>query len=177
MTDVGVRKIDHMCLAVRDLERACRLFVDVMGGEFVGGGDNPALGVRAVQILMGRIKVELLQPLEPDGYLDRYIAKHGEGFHHLTMYVDDVAAADAALREAGYETVDLSLERTSWRETFLRPSASFGALIQLATPSDPWPDTIPAITLDDVLAGRVQILDNVVTWKETGTRVWPEPTT
>lgn len=173
MSTTGIRQVDHICLAVRDADRACRLFIDVMGGSFVGGGDNPALGVRAVQIKMGRIKVELLQPLEPGGYLDRYIDKHGEGFHHITMYVDDVAATDAALNEAGYGTVDLSTDRYDWKETFLRPSSAFGALIQLSTPSDPWPDQIPGITLQDVLQGRVQVLDNVVTWKESGAAIWP----
>ena len=173
MSLAGIEKIDHVCIAVRDIDRACRLFIDVMGGSFVGGGDNPALGVRAVQIHLGKVKVELLQPQEPGGYLERYIDKHGEGFHHLTMYVDDVEATDAVLREQGYETVDLSTERTSWKETFLRPTSAFGALIQLSRPGDPWPEQIPGITVDDVLAGKVAILDNVVTWKESGERIWP----
>jgi methylmalonyl-CoA/ethylmalonyl-CoA epimerase len=169
----GVRQVDHICLAVRDVERACRLFIDVMGGAFVGGGDNPKLGVRAIQIKMGKMKVELLQPLEPGGYLERYIEKHGEGFHHLTMYVDDVEATDTALRAAGYDTVDLNTEPDDWKETFLRPSSAFGALIQLSTPKDPWPDRIPGLTLEDILEGRVQVLDNVVSWKATGEQVWP----
>lgn len=173
MSLAGVQRLDHICLAVRDMERACRLFIDVMGGTFVGGGDNPKLGVRAIQIKMGQIKVELLQPLEPGGYLERYIEKHGEGFHHLTMYVDDVAETDAALRAAGYETVDLDTEPDAWKETFLRPSSAFGALIQLSTPKDPWPDAIPGMTLADVLEGKVQVLENVVSWKESGEQVWP----
>jgi methylmalonyl-CoA epimerase len=174
VSGIGVRQFDHVCLAVRDLDRACKLFIDVMGGRFVGGGDNPKLGVRAVQIKMGKVKVELLQPLEPNGYLDRYIDKHGEGFHHITMYVDDVEAADAALNAAGYGTVDLNTDSDDWRETFVRPSSAFGALIQLSTPKDPWPDEIPGLTLETVLAGNVGVLDNVLFWKDSGERIWPQ---
>jgi len=163
-----INKVDHICLAVRDAARACELFVGVLGGEFVGGGDNARLEVRAVQIRMGKIKVELLQPLEPDGYLAKYIERYGEGFHHLTIYVDDVPTADGALNDAGFATVDLSTDRDSWQETFTRPSSSFGALIQLSTPGDPWPDTIPGITLDDVLEGRISVLDNVMWWTDSG---------
>ncbi|MCP3975211.1 MAG: glyoxalase, partial [bacterium] len=76
-----INKVDHICLAVRDAARACRLFIDVMGGKFVGGGDNPRMGARAVQIKMGKMKVELLQPLEPDNFLAKYIERYGEGFH------------------------------------------------------------------------------------------------
>lgn len=165
--------VDHVCIAVRDAARACRLFIDVMGGTFVGGGDNPRLGVRAVQIKLGAVKVELLEPLDPDGYLAAYIDRHGEGFHHLTLYTDDVVAADATVTAAGFETVDLDTDHPSWLETFTRPSSTFGALIQLSTPRDPWPDAMPGVTLSDVLEGAVHVLDNVVTWKKDGSPIWP----
>ena len=165
--------VDHVCLAVRDARRACDLFIDVMGGTFVGGGDNPRLGVRAVQIKLGKMKVELLEPLDPGGYLSRFIDRHGEGFHHLTLYTDDVVAADRQVRDAGFETVDLHTDNSTWKETFTRPSSTLGALIQISTPSDPWPDEMPGVRLDDVLDGRVQVLDNVVTWKQSGEPIWP----
>ena len=168
-----IDKVDHVCLAVRDAERACRLFIDVMGGTFVGGGDNPRLGVRAIQVRLGAIKVEILQPLEDDGYMERFIAKHGEGLHHLTIYVDDVPAVDAALNAEGFQTVDLSADHPSWHETYTRPGSTFGALIQLSKPGDPWPDDIPGHHLEDVLAGKVTVLDNVISWKDTGEVIWP----
>jgi len=89
------------------------------------------------------------------------------------MYVEDVEATDAALNAAGYATVDLDTGPDDWKETFLRPSSAFGALIQLSTPKDPWPDAIPGLTLPDILEGRVQVLDNVVSWKESGEHLWP----
>ena len=163
-----INKVDHICLAVRDATKACELFIDLMGGSFVGGGDNPRLGARAIQIKLGKIKVELLQPTDPSSLLAKFIERHGEGFQHLTIYVDDVPATDAALREAGFGTVDMSTEHDTWHETFTRPSTTFGALIQLSTPSDPWPDEIPGITLQDVLEGRISVMDNIMQWKDTG---------
>jgi methylmalonyl-CoA/ethylmalonyl-CoA epimerase len=174
VTGFTFRKLDHVALAVRSMEAACRLFVDVLGAEFIGGGDNPELQVRAVQLrLPPGTKIELLQPLVEGSYLDRYLEAKGEGFHHLTVYVDDVAAAVDSLVGAGYDVVDTDLSRSSWQETFVRPSSGFGALIQVARPGVPWESPIEGITLNDVLAGRVQVLANVLTLKETGEELRP----
>jgi methylmalonyl-CoA/ethylmalonyl-CoA epimerase len=173
---MSVEKLDHVAVAVSSVADACRLFIDALGGVFVGGGDNPRLGVRAVQIAFPPgSKVELLQPVSEDGFLAEFIRRHGEGFHHVTLYVDDVETMDAQISSAGFGTVDLSLERASWQEIFTRPGSTFGALIQLSKPADPWPVPVPGITLDDVLTGKVQVLDNVITWKESGEEIWPGP--
>ncbi len=171
MTDnpIGLTKLDHMSLAVRSIEDACRLFIDRLGAEFVGGGDNFELGVKAVQLrLPPGTKIELLQPLDEDGFLARYIERHGEGFHHMTAYVEDIPAAVEGLEAAGYEVVDTRTDAPSWHETFLRPSSGFGALIQLARPETAWETPIEQITLQDVLDGKVRTASNVVSWIETG---------
>lgn len=169
-----VRKFDHVALAVRDLPRAVALFQDVLGFTFVGGGDNPELLVRAIQLRApGSIKVELLSPTSPDSYLSAYLDRKGEGFHHMTAYVDDVAAAAGALEAAGYGTVDTTTARDSWHETFLRPSAAFGALVQLARAAVPWTGPLQGVTAQDVLDGRVSVLANHVTWTETGEVILP----
>ncbi|GIU93374.1 MAG: hypothetical protein KatS3mg011_2280 [Acidimicrobiia bacterium] len=162
-------RLDHVCVAVRSLERACRLFVDLMGGEFVGGGDNPRLGVRAVQLRYPPgVKIELLQPLTSDNWLSRYLDRHGEGLHHLTIVAPDIPEAEQRLHQFGFETVDTDISHPTWQETFTRPSSTFGALIQVAKPSHPWEKAPPGLMLDDVLAGRVQVLDNIMTWKDSG---------
>jgi methylmalonyl-CoA/ethylmalonyl-CoA epimerase len=169
-----IRKFDHVCVVVWSIADACRLYVDVLGGEFIGGGDSPRLGVRAVQLRYSPGgKVELLEPLDTEGWLHRYLIRYGPGFHHLTLYTDDVLEAERALHEHGFDTVDTDVSRPSWKETFTRPSSTFGIVIQLATPSDPWEAPLPEITLVDVLQGRVQLEENVVSWKETGRQIWP----
>jgi catechol 2,3-dioxygenase-like lactoylglutathione lyase family enzyme len=79
-------------------------------------------------------KVELLEPLG-DGFLSRFLDRHGEGMHHMTFKTDDIAAAIAHVEGLGYELVDKSLDHPNWKEAFLRPSGAHGSLIQLAQPS------------------------------------------
>jgi methylmalonyl-CoA/ethylmalonyl-CoA epimerase len=169
-----IRKLDHICIAVWSIADACRLYVDVLGAEFIGGGDNPRMGMRAVQLRYPPGgKVELLEPLSQEGWLYQYLQRYGPGFHHLTFYTDDVLEAEHVINEHGFDTVDTDLSYPSWKETFTRPSSTFGIIVQLATPSHPWDAPLPEITLVDVLEGRVQILENVVSWKATGHQVWP----
>lgn len=172
-----ITSFDHLALAVDDLPRAVRLFRDVLGFEFVGGGDNPELDVRAIQLrLAGSVKVELLTPLGPDSYLAAYLEGRGEGMHHVAMYVDDVDDTATRLTEAGYGVVDTRTDREPWHETFLRPSSAFGTLVQLARPALPWTEPLEGVTAEDVLAGRVQVLANVVTWKDGGEQIVPRTT-
>lgn len=156
-----IRKLDHVAIAVRSLPAAVRLFHEVLGGEFIGGGDNPQLRVRAVHLRFPPdMRVELLSPLGPDSYLHRYLDGHGEGFHHMTFYADEVQAAVDHVTANGFEVVDTVVGSPTWDETFLRPSTSFGALIQLARPVIPWTEPLEGVTVDDVLAGHIGVLAN-----------------
>jgi methylmalonyl-CoA/ethylmalonyl-CoA epimerase len=152
---VNVRKVDHLGIAVHSIEEASRLFIDVLGGEFVAGGDEDRRGIRTVQIRLGGFKLELMQPLDDGSYLARYLARYGQGFHHMTVFVDDVVEAVATLEAAGYEVVDTNLANPSWKETYLRPRSGFGTLIQLAETDMTWQESYPGVTLESVLAGAV----------------------
>jgi len=78
--------------------------------------------------------VELLEPLG-EGFLSRFLAKRGEGLHHMTFKTEDIRAAITHVEGLGYELVDVSLDDPDWKEAFMRPSRSHGTLIQLAQPS------------------------------------------
>lgn len=153
----SVLRFDHAAIAVRDLRRALALFRDVLGGRFIGGGDDPSLQIRTLQLqLPPGTKIELMQPLGPDSYLAHYIDRHGEGLHHITLFVEDVMVAVAAMEQAGFEVVDTSLGRATWHETFVRPSSGFGTLIQLAASELRWTEPIrPDLRPEDVIEGRV----------------------
>lgn len=156
MSDTPVRSFDHIALAVRSLADAARLFRDVFGATFVSGGDDEKLDMRSAQYLLPPgTKIELLQPLTEDCALARYIEKHGEGFHHATMFFDDIEQLIPRLDEAGFEVTDTDLSDPGWRETYLRPSSGFGALFQFADTNLDWANPIPGITEEAVLAGRV----------------------
>ena len=169
-----VRKLDHVAIAVEDLRAAARLFIDVLGGAYIGGGDNPDIEVRAIQVRFPPdVRVELLTPTTETSYLRAYLDRHGEGFHHMTAYVDNVHEVEQVLGAAGYPTVGTQAQEDEWHETFTRPGASHGALLQFAVPRVPWTEPLAGTSVDDVLEGRIQVLANVVTWKASGERILP----
>jgi methylmalonyl-CoA epimerase len=150
-----VRHLDHVAIATVDLEPAVRLFVDVLGGRMLSGGDNDETGMRLMQIACGGFKVELMQSLRTDSMLARHLLKRGEGLHHLTFMVDDVASTISSLDDLGYETVGTDDASPDWAETFLSPRQSFGALIQFCATNLRFDVATEAYTVSDVLAGRV----------------------
>ncbi|EHK82451.1 VOC family protein [Saccharomonospora azurea] len=164
-----VERLDHVAVAVHDLAAPCTLFLDVLGGVLIAGGDDEELGIRTVQVRFPPgSKVELLQPLDENSYLSAYLAKHGPGFHHLTCFVADVEDAARTLEDAGFHTVDTRSGTNFWDETYIRPSSGFGTLIQLASSPLSWsePCMPEGATVADVLAGRIAWNQARPQWKE-----------
>lgn len=127
-------ELDHVAVAVHSIKDALRLYRDALGGEYLMGAEGGDTW-RWVQVRFpGGGKVELLEPLG-DGFLSRFLDRHGEGMHHMTFKTDDIAAAIAHVEGLGYELVDTRLDDPHWKEAFLRPSNAHGTLIQLAQPS------------------------------------------
>ena len=156
-----VQRFDHTAIAVRDMRAATDFFCGMLGAEMIHGGDDPRLRIRTIQLRFPEgSKIELLQALDDDTGVARFLEKRGEGLHHITFFVDDVAEAERVLHAAGYETVDTHLEDPGWRETYLRPRSGFGALIQLAdTNKESWTEPTTDYTLEDVLSGDVVWVD------------------
>ena len=154
---IDVQKFDHIGIAVRDLARAAELYGDVLGGELVRGGDDLELGLRTMQFKFPPgIKVELLTPIG-DSYLARYLDKHGEGFHHATIFVPDVHQAVAELESPGFEVVDFDATMDTWQEVFVRPASGFGALLQIVSSVSDWASPVPGMTRDGRPCRRVAL--------------------
>jgi methylmalonyl-CoA/ethylmalonyl-CoA epimerase len=129
-------ELDHVAVAVRSIEAALPLFRDALGGDYLMGG-NQDEGWRWVQFRYANGgKVELLEP-RGEGFLSRFLERHGEGLHHVTFKTDDIRAAIAEVESRGYELVDVNLDDPRWQEAFLRPSKAHGTLIQLAQSDAP----------------------------------------
>jgi methylmalonyl-CoA/ethylmalonyl-CoA epimerase len=157
---IDVRRFDHIGIAVRDLARAAELYGEILGGTLVRGGDDVELGIRTLQFkLPPDVKVELLTPLG-NSYMQRYLDKHGEGFHHATIFVGDVRAAVAELESRGFVTVDLEDSMPTWQEVFVKPSSGFGALLQLVATVSDWSTPIEGMTVEGVLAGEWRWMNN-----------------
>lgn len=151
---LGLRHVDHLAFAVPSIREALTLFGDLLGGEFVNGGDEPALGIRTVQLrLPPGLRVELLEPATPDSYLHEHLATRGPGFHHLTVMVADAATALVELGAAGYETTGTRMDDGAWRQTYVRPRSGHGVLIQVVESDIDWDRPHPEATLEQVLGG------------------------
>jgi methylmalonyl-CoA/ethylmalonyl-CoA epimerase len=139
MTDglpIEVLKVDHVAMATWDARGPARLLTDVLGAAFVDGGDEETAGFRWLQFQLPGGKVEVLEPLHRDGFLYKFLTKRGEGLHHVTLYVADLAGALPVLEDAGYKPVDVNLGHAAWQEAFLHPRDTPGVLIQLAQVPD-----------------------------------------
>jgi len=125
--------IDHVGVAVSDLERAIAVYEGTFGMPVAHRETVESQGVEAVLLDIGDGHVELLRPLAPETTVGRYIAKRGEGLHHVAYRVDDIEAALARLQEVGVELID-SEARAGIRGTrvaFLHPRAGEGVLTEL----------------------------------------------
>ena len=124
-------RFDHVAIGVHDAEKAAAVFRDILGGEPVGGMDVPKEGFRFFQYRYpNRMKIELLEPIGENGFLPKFLARRGEGVHHLTFKVTGIEAKMEYLRFRGIEPVHVILEGP-WKEAFIHPKQAHGVLIQL----------------------------------------------
>jgi methylmalonyl-CoA/ethylmalonyl-CoA epimerase len=132
---VKVKRIDHVGVAVRDKEKAGRFLTEALGARKVL--DEPWV-FRGQEFNWAYFdlgeggRIELISSPDPDNFINRYIEKRGEGMHHITIQVEDLAEAIESLGEMGVEVHDINTSDPSWKEAFISPRDSFGVLIQLA---------------------------------------------
>ena len=136
MSEVGplVRgaQLDHVAVAVHDAEESAKLFRDVLGAEFAGYGDNVEQAFRFVQYRFPNGgKVELVTPIG-EGFVSRFLDGRGEGVHHVTFTVRDLASQVERMRVGGVELIQVDVENPHWREAFIHPRNAHGVLIQVA---------------------------------------------
>lgn len=135
-----LRRISHLGIAVNNLEAAIRLYRDVFGLEpahrWVAEKDR----MEACSFSVDGIEIELMQPLEPDSPVGRFIARRGEGIHHVAFKVEDVAEALHRAQGSGLETVDQEPRPGGDGRTliaFLHPKSTGGVLMELEEDVEP----------------------------------------
>lgn len=130
---MAVIRLDHFAVAVRDPRPAAQLYGEMLGGRYVQGvSDWRGFGFIQFEYPNGsRLEVIFPGP-EKDGFLRRFLERHGEGMHHMTFLVDDLRAEVERLRSAGYRVVDEDYSDPNWRDAFLSPLTAHGTIVQLA---------------------------------------------
>ena len=129
--------IDHVGVAVSDLDRAIALYEGTFGMPLVYRETVTEQGVEAVLLDVGDGHVELLSPLGPETVVGKFVERRGEGLHHVAYRVDDIDAVLAQLKEAGVELID-SEPRVGIRQSrvaFLHPKSTGSVLTELVEPA------------------------------------------
>jgi methylmalonyl-CoA/ethylmalonyl-CoA epimerase len=130
--------IDHVGVAVKDIDSAVALYRDTFGMPLVHREKVTQQGVDAALLDVGEGHVELLQPLGPETAVGKFIARRGTGLHHVAYRVPDVEETLARLATAGLRLID-EHPRTGIRGSrvaFLHPSSTGGVLTEIVQPAE-----------------------------------------
>jgi catechol 2,3-dioxygenase-like lactoylglutathione lyase family enzyme len=128
---------DHVALASSDTSPALRFLTGRLGGTVLGGGQS--VGLRPMQVFVGDatgdgMAIELLEPWQPEhnDFLARFVARRGEGPHHMTFKVPNLMDAVERARQHGLQPVKIDVSDPQWKEAFLMPADAHGTVVQLA---------------------------------------------
>ncbi|HOS70000.1 MAG TPA: methylmalonyl-CoA epimerase [Bacillota bacterium] len=128
-----VRKIDHIGIAVSNLDEAVKLYKDVLGLELHGTEVVPEQKVKVAFLPVGDTEVELLESTSDDGPIAKFIEAKGQGIQHIAFRVDDIEAALEEMKAKGMRLID---EKPRYgaggaKIAFLHPKSTGGVLIEL----------------------------------------------
>ena len=128
-----VLKLDHVGIAVEDLEASLAVYEGILGMKLHGTEEVAEQKVKTAFLPVGDTEVELLESTDPEGPIGKFIAAKGQGVQHLAFRVKDIDAALAELKEKGVRLIDETPRYGAGgaRIAFLHPKATGGVLIEL----------------------------------------------
>ncbi len=100
------KKIDHICIAVKDLEKAKKIYEDVLGLELYCEYIAESEKIKVARYYIGEVALELMESTSPDGEVAKFIKKNGEGVFLISYEVDDVEKKLKELKDKGYKLID-----------------------------------------------------------------------
>jgi methylmalonyl-CoA/ethylmalonyl-CoA epimerase len=124
-------RIDHLGIAVTSIAQARRLY-EALGLTVLEDPEEDE-GVRSVMIPLGESRLRLLESLDKNTTLAKFLEQHGEGLNHMALHVDDISAAFEELKQAGIQLISDEIEiGAGGRLHFLvHPSAANGVLLEI----------------------------------------------
>ena len=128
-----ITHIEHIGIAVSDLGKAIRYYEEVLGLECYGIEEIEDQKVRTAFFKIGETKIELLESIDPEGPVGRYIKKRGEGIHHIAYATDNVTEALSEAENNGIQLIDKQPRKGAegLMIGFLHPNSTFGVLTEL----------------------------------------------
>ncbi len=129
---VSTMRLDHLGIAVKSIAEA-KKFYETLGLSVEHEETVEHEQVKTAMLPLGDTRIELLEPTAEDSVIGRYLAKRGEGLHHIAMHVPDVDAAMAAMRSAGARLVNEQVKTGAGghRYFFVHPSSTGGVLLEV----------------------------------------------
>lgn len=129
-----VLKVDHIGIAVKDLEQSKKFYTEMLGMTAMGEETVEQQKVKVCFIPSGDSEVELLESTSPDGPIAKFIEKNGEGIQHVALRVDNIENALADLKEKGVRLIDEKPRYGAGGASiaFVHPKATGGILLELS---------------------------------------------
>ena len=125
--------LDHVGIAVAEVDESLAFFRDALGLEVTAVEEVPSQRVRAHWVLAGSTALEILEPTADDSPIAKFVNRRGPGLHHITLRVDDLTAALAELKQRGVRLIDEAPRSGAEgaRVAFIHPSSAHGVLVEL----------------------------------------------
>ena len=126
-------KIDHIGIAVRSLSDVVQFYENVVGLKVSGYDEVEDQRVRVAMVPAGDTRIELLEPIDDQSPIEKFMAKRGEGIHHIALSVDNIEEALERFKAAGARLIDAAPRpgAHNTRIAFIHPSTTHGVLLEL----------------------------------------------
>jgi len=153
-----MRRIHHVGIVVNRLQDAYRFYRDTLGLPLIKEATIPDQHVRAALLGAGESEIELLEPLDATSGIGRFLARRGEGLHHLCFDTPDIVKTLTSLREMRVELLDAAPRAgLAGQIAFVHPKACCGVLVELATPSAPAAEVPSPVRLKRLVVGAADV--------------------
>ena len=132
-TLVSMNKVEHIGIAVKNIDEAAKVFDILLNQKPYKTEAVESEGVKTSFYQVGETKIELLESTKEDSSIAKFIAKKGEGIHHIAFDVDDIEKEIQRLQEAGFELIHKSPKAGADNKliAFLHPKSSNSVLVEL----------------------------------------------
>jgi len=129
-----LKKIDHIGIAVKDIEETAKFYRDMMGMKFLGIEEVADQKVKVAFFEIGETHIELVCPTSPESAVAKHLEKKGEGIHHICYATDDIVAELKRLKDKGARLVDEEPRTGAHgaKIAFIHPKTSKGVLTELS---------------------------------------------
>ena len=133
-----IKKINHVGVAVKDLNEAIEFYKKNLGLEIEGKEEIKEQKVKVASIHLGESRIELLQSTDPTGPIAKFIEKRGEGIHHIALEVEGIKETLQKLKEKGVQLIDEKprIGAHGVKIAFLHPRSTKGVLLELCEKTD-----------------------------------------